>query len=600
MNSPLTNAMTVNPESFGFMMERLGQDCGPMQFLREFTQNALDAIEATPDKRGAIVWTRNDEFTRIYGAPKLCVVDSGVGMTGDEMVANINRLAASGKRQALDANFGMGAKISAASRNPIGIVYMSWKAGVGNMLQMWRDPTTGAYGIKRQWRGDAWHDYLELSGRVKPAEIDQHGTVVVLLGKTEDENTVVPDRAQRWLQNYLNGRYFSFPAGVEVYCRGIESYSRVSERSMIRIYGQGHLFEMPGRCVQRGSVDLDDAQAHWMLLSPEAAESTGGRFGASKGHVAALYRNEIYHLLQGPAAYKLLRDFEILYAQSEIAIYIEPSETLVSTDTARSRLNYLGGELPWEDWGRRFAAKMPEAIKKRIEEVAGSATRDEDSRAAIKKRIQRVAEWFKISRYRPCSDGEQSMDLEAAAPGGGAAPSEGGGGPRPPRPGPHHRPGGNDYSSLLKDEGEPAKPVRGVDPPVVDWVSAEDGSRSDGSIEDRAAVYCRAKHTIQANSDFRVFRDIVSRWVGLYRGRLGVEQEAWRALRGWVESALMEAVTFTQSLRSEMWHIEHVEKALSEEALTAVVMQPSHIDQAVRVALSAKFGRAEDLSAAAA
>ena len=35
---PMTVANT------GFMLDRLGQDCSPLQFLRELTQNAIEAI----------------------------------------------------------------------------------------------------------------------------------------------------------------------------------------------------------------------------------------------------------------------------------------------------------------------------------------------------------------------------------------------------------------------------------------------------------------------------------------------------------------------------------------------------------------------------
>jgi hypothetical protein len=387
---------------------------------------------------------------------------------------------------------------------------------------------------------------------------------------------------------------------VEVYARGQESYAKTTDRTTNRIYGQGRVFDMPGRCIARGIVDLESAKAHWMLLDPKAAESTGGRYGAAKGHTAVLYRNEIYHLLQGPAAYKVMRDFDILYAQSEIALYIEPSEALVSTDTTRRNLTYLDGDLPWEEWGKRFASAMPEAIKKRIEEVIGHVVTDEDSRASIRRRFAKVTEWWKISKYRPTPDGDCTVDLDAEAPGGGAGDQQGGGGssPRPPRPGPRHRPGGSDYSSLLNDDGEPAKPVRGVDPPEVKWVSATMGTRADGDIEDRAATYAKGKHLIKANADFRVFRDLVSRWVGLYRGRLGVEAEAERALREWVSQSLAEAVAFTQALRSEMWHTEHVDKAISDEALTAVVMQPYHLDNAIKAALSAKFGAVDTEQAA--
>ena len=46
---PMTVANT------GFMVDRLGQDCSPLQFLRELTQNAIEVVRALPGGRGDVV-----------------------------------------------------------------------------------------------------------------------------------------------------------------------------------------------------------------------------------------------------------------------------------------------------------------------------------------------------------------------------------------------------------------------------------------------------------------------------------------------------------------------------------------------------------------
>ena len=46
-------AMSVH--NIGFLLDRLGQDCHPLQFLRELTQNGIEAIERTGEP-GTIVW----------------------------------------------------------------------------------------------------------------------------------------------------------------------------------------------------------------------------------------------------------------------------------------------------------------------------------------------------------------------------------------------------------------------------------------------------------------------------------------------------------------------------------------------------------------
>ncbi len=62
-------------------------------------------------------------------------------------------------------------------------------------------------------------------------------------------------------------------------------------------------------------------------------------------------------------------------------------------------------------------------------------------------------------------------------------------------------------------------------------------------------------------------------------------------MRAWFEQALVEAVIGVQALRnSKEWSPEHVVRALSDEALTAVAMQRYHVHFAVKRELGSKLG----------
>lgn len=50
------NTLPLQVHDVGFLLDRLGEDCHPLQFLRELTQNAIEAILKTPEKAGQIVW----------------------------------------------------------------------------------------------------------------------------------------------------------------------------------------------------------------------------------------------------------------------------------------------------------------------------------------------------------------------------------------------------------------------------------------------------------------------------------------------------------------------------------------------------------------
>ena len=105
--SDKTLPLTV--KNTGFLLERLGQDCHPLQFLRELTQNSIEAILRTESKTGEVRWDVDWTSYELddYGAFKLCVADNGDGMTGENMVTFINQLSSSLTIQSLDGNFGV-------------------------------------------------------------------------------------------------------------------------------------------------------------------------------------------------------------------------------------------------------------------------------------------------------------------------------------------------------------------------------------------------------------------------------------------------------------------------------------------------------------
>ena len=136
----------------GFLVDRLNRDCSPLQFVRELTKNAIEGISQLTTPEGEIRWDVDWNRYDLLGqnsAKKLCIIDTGIGMTGAEMVEYINKLSSSIHEQSASGNFGVGAKISAAPLNPEGVVYLSWKDGHGYMIQLVKHETTGEYGLLR-------------------------------------------------------------------------------------------------------------------------------------------------------------------------------------------------------------------------------------------------------------------------------------------------------------------------------------------------------------------------------------------------------------------------------------------------------------------
>jgi hypothetical protein len=589
-------AMTV--QNLGFLLDRLGQDCHPLQYLRELTQNSIEAILRVGIP-GEVVWDMDWTAYDLEGAQKLCAIDTGDGMNGDEMVRFINQLSSSVSPQSLSGNYGVGAKIAAATRNPSGVLYLSWKHGDGAMIHLYRKET-GQYGLK-QWRhhNGQYDYYLPLEDDVRPEIVREHGTKVVLLGESPASNTMqAPPNTpspSRWISKYLNTRYFRFPDSVTVRAREGWEYPRSDkDRNYLRTL-TGQEPYLKNHSVASGKLDLSDAVAHWWILKDEPAISNNSGFIESAGHVAALYQDELYELANARAGMSKLQQLGVTFGYRYVVIYVEPEQTdkgRLTTNTSRTSLLIDNESLPWADWAAEFRERLPQDIADLVAEKAAAATNTDHARS-IRERLKEIFDMFKISRYRPDSGGTISID-ESRMVGGGRTnnttrepriPGDGG------RSGGSGGSGGNVYAVFEKVDGTSGKRAK-LDPfPMVKWVSVKDGTREYGDIEDRAAKYLSDQNLLLVNADFRVFGDVVSFFVKEFGETTGIVELTRDAVRGWFEQALVETVMGVQGLmNSKEWSQRDIETALSEEALTAAVMQRYHVHFAVKRELASKLG----------
>src|SRR5438270_3687272 len=92
-----TLALTV--KNTAFLLDRMGEDCHPLQFLRELTQNSIESILRTDEKQGEIIWDVDWKTLTDSGYFKLSITDNGDGMTGENMVDYINKLSSSVSEQ---------------------------------------------------------------------------------------------------------------------------------------------------------------------------------------------------------------------------------------------------------------------------------------------------------------------------------------------------------------------------------------------------------------------------------------------------------------------------------------------------------------------
>ena len=580
-----------------FLVDRLGQDCEPAQFLRELTQNSIEAI-ARSREPGEVRWqTVQFNFPSGKSGIKLSITDSGVGMTGEEMERHINQLSASGSQQSMQGNFGVGAKITIAPRNPLGVIFRSWKGGVGHEVLLCRDPATGRYGLRQYAIGnDEYAYHRQVSDDLKPSEIGAHGTQVILLGKSEEEDTSRPpadiDPTATWISKYLNSRYFRFPHGVTVAVDELPiDMSSASSLCTRVLTGQESYLE--AHSINSGTMTITGATVRWWILEDSPSLTADATFIESAGHVAAFYQNELYELRNGRAGNGKLQQFGITFGFRRVVIYVEPrsgKDRLITSNTARNQLLLGNLSLPWETWAADFRRKMPVALRKFIEEQGAKASHTDHSKT-VRRRLDKIIDLFKPLRRRVKGSGKKAEGQK-----GGRTATEtraGEGAKKTKEKGSRNGKKGRSGSKSSQNHGwQAGKTMRDVFPRTV-WISVADATRERTFLEDRAATYLPDQHLLQINRDSWVFNDLIDHCSKGLADHPGAKKVVAEAAHAWFEQVLVEATIGVGALQNRKeWSGRDIESALSPEALTAVVMPRYQLIRSVMDDLHRKLPRA--------
>lgn len=585
-----------------FTLDLWARDCPRTQFLREFTVNGIEAIQAYREQvdstyEGEVIWTVDPSYEQL-GLTKLACIDTGVGMDPIEMPEYLNDLASSGKQQALDRNYGIGAKVSAAVANSYGVVYASWKDGLGHMVELGRD-TAGTWGMRqhRLKSGDV-RAVVPLSDELKPADLSRldHGTVVTFLGDSEEQDTTAAPRgeqSERWIAKNLNQRFYELPDWVTVKVREIKVEGDARAVRFRTVRGQRYFLDQ--HTVAHGRVTVTGATVHWRILGDNHTErAKQGDIWASTGHRACLFQGELFEMATAArGGYEKLKEFGIRFGYERVVLYVEPHVhgSGITQDTIRSQVKIDGEPLPWDRYADEFEAKMPPELRAFQEEIA-AGSRHRDHSAAVRERLADIADLFKIPRYRPEPEGSKIAD-EANFGGSPGEQEQQTAEKKPSKPRQRGGTGGNVYALFEDERGAPAAEVEAHSLPEikVDWVSVNDNTRTRPHLEDRAAAYDRRHNRLEINADFRGFTDVLTRWEERYKGVAGAVVVIEEIAASWWQQGLEETILGVLALRgSEHWDERTVAAALSEVSLTAAAMARYHLDAVLKRELANRLG----------
>lgn len=602
-------------------VERNYREGGRHQWVRETLVNSIEAgatrVEFGTEWQGVAergVWRR-------------VIADNGPGMTPDELLTFFRTYGGSGKPiGGIHENYGIGAKCSLFPWNTAGLVIVAWHVEFDEPSMIWvrKDPERGTYGL-RTWDTDEGGENVVVAyaddelgvdwSLVKPDWIDDHGTVIVLLGENYDQDTVLgdPHRDEEGVPgvgivNYLNRRMWDLD-GVTV---TVDEYRRedraswpktpaISVKSELQ-YGRrtvnGALYYIgyppaeqkgAGKLAGSGTVPLSDGtKIGWYLW--EGGGRDGIRNAAAGGYLAAQYAPndnrtfpELFDIIDHPSRF---RSFGISESDVRKRVWLVARPPLagqgnygVYMSSDRNRLLTMGGPkagdpLPWDEWAVEFADNLPDVIVKAIND-ARSGRADTDLDAAWKERLaERFSRRWRQLRF--IVDGQGDKTTTATRPGGR------------PRPGTekHRRRAHRRASETAATSGRAGEtsvgtaeggdsPARqrnvAVGLPEHEWIS--DSEVFGGGI---FAVWnppsqANPNGLVQLNIDHPVLREEILFWAPQYPQHL--EDDVVKVIKDTYAQMAVATVAHSESLRVHLDRAEDLDHKLrSPEALTAALL----------------------------
>lgn len=578
----------VNPGGLTQLINNLGRDCHPTQFVREFVRNGIEACQRTPSGGGRVTVDYDRQLAEENGVFKITFTDSGDGMSAEQMLHLLNNLSASGGTGNDFVNYGVGAKISALTRNHAGVLYQSWRDGVGHAVLIKYHAQQGVYGIQGIDQGAETFYALALPPSAKPEGIGSSGTRVTLFGMSESQDTMMPPEGaggirESWLALYLNSRFFVLPNGIELAARiGYYREANPKHNYLTGIRGQKAILDEKAEI--KGTFNLEDGLLYWWVL-PKGVDGHGREL--LKGHTALVHEGEVFDISDARSNRSAF--FGILVGRERVTIYVEPKN--VVQNTARTNLvRPDGASIVWDAWQDRFRSNMPTELRSFLDGLLDASTKDSHTES-IRERLKNLKALYKLSRYRPRKDGPILAVEDSAAEYGTGQMGKGERGASATKGGSAGDIAGSLATALLTSlaQGQVGVPSVAVEPdpfPKVRWVGVEGNTQ----LIDRAAEYVQPDHVILANKDFQGVQDLIAYFGKIYGDNPDVLQLIDDEVRQAFEQALTECVAGALSLKNRKhWNPTEFEAALSREALTTAVMPRYWMVSHVRRVLGSKI-----------
>ncbi len=560
--------------------------------IRELVKNGLEAASKTADSRspGMVVISAIAVPASSGSVRKLRIWNTGPGMDAAELVRVMDLHATGGgKQNGVDANFGLGAKLTGLANNPAGLRYRSCRKGVVSELVLCKSGDD--YGIQRQ--KDSSGSFVLVVDRTKAAKsegrcLKSDWTEVVLLGEDAEHDTTVEPfgkgkkEPSSWLADCINNRFDTLPKHVAVEIdASLDRNKRPQKRGLLgaresvrKSAGKQQMMEMrlPSGLQVRFAVLAKQGQNRYAL----------------EGHVALVHKEELYDVRKSADWSRCCSRFGITYGQKQVVIHILLPDTAALPDQNRQRLERDEPDRPEvevDEWAQEIAENLPDFIRKHVDAARPA---DSGQSSNLKARLQNLVAQYGWSRKAMKFDPNgQDHAGEATSRGDGKGGRRGRGG-SPTR---SVNPGSRAASRTNVSR-------RGT-LPAIRWVDGGKATSGD-HLARFAARYDSRIHEIQLNNQYEglelAVKRVISGWPNAHdQAALRVE-----ALAGCKEEFVYRASKAVMSAfmheGSVGWKPIDIETALHEQALTLHLDDEIEVSTAVRTRLArGKWGKPADL-----
>jgi len=582
----MSNTSHITPLKVGnvdFLVTSAIERCPSTMMARELVMNAVEAAKNDPSGKGLVV-IRAKELTQFPGVRKLAYWNNGPGMSAIEL-AHICDIAASLKEMSLEANFGMGAKVSALRVNHLGMRYRSCKDGIVSQVVIGYE--NRIYGKLRQLvrssNGTETYedvfDATEIVLREGEYRLEHDWTEVVLLGNRADQDTVFDPYGdgksyKQWLHDILYHRFYRLPENVTIRIEE-DAKSGDSNRIFKTIPQRLHVYG------KHETVTTSDGIKITYIHDPARPDgshniSRNGAMSSTPAHIAVVYKGEMYDVRSSNKWNAISPEFGVPFATKHVVIHIElPDDYDVVPEAYRRFLQLSDGDqhqITVFEFASYVRDHRPEWL---IDIIKAAGPKPSADASAIQKDLQELLNSLAVRANGPRFNPQGDKNISDGV-GRGEGPS------RNSRENSNPKPGSGSKPTHYQESTEGAKRASYADmietAPKPEYLDEDEQIEIRGLI-DRVACFDKVNNILYVNTKYRAIDEIVAELERIFahaRAEHGdkVYETAKRIAVNIATIKAGRAIVHAKAkaiLNSETWNSSQIDNSYNPEALSVKV-----------------------------